>query len=78
MGAISLNLPEELLEESGRNAERLQISRAAYIRKAIEEANREAAARFRAERLAKASRAVRGESMMVNAEFAAIEHAPED
>lgn len=78
MSGISLKLSDELLAESSRNAHRLRMSRSAYIRNAIEKANREAAARFRAERLARASRAVRGESMKVNAEFAAFERGPEE
>ena len=73
MAAISLKLPEELLEASGRYADALQLTRAAYIRRALEQMNRETGARLRARRLRDASRRVRGESMRVNAEFAAIE-----
>ena len=73
MRSIALKLPEELLEESGRLAERLRISRAEYIRVAIRRMNRKTAARLRAERLAEVSKRVREESMRVNAEFAAIE-----
>jgi hypothetical protein len=39
--------------------------------------NRETQTRLRARRLADASRRVRAESMKVNAEFAAIERAPD-
>ncbi len=73
MAAISLKLPDDLLEASSRCAEALRVSRAEYIRRAIERMNRETSARVRAERLAAASRRVRGESMRVNAEFAAVE-----
>jgi Arc/MetJ-type ribon-helix-helix transcriptional regulator len=73
MRSIALKLPEELLEESGRLAERMRISRAEYIRVAIRRMNRKTAARLRAERLAEVSKRVRAESMRVNAEFAAIE-----
>ena len=76
MEAISLKLPEETLEASRRCAEALGLSRAAYIRKAIEHMNQEAEARERAGRLAAASRKVRKESMQVNAEFAAFEGEP--
>jgi hypothetical protein len=51
--------------------------RAEYIRRAIERMNREAEARARAERMARASRKVRKESMRVNAEFARIERDPD-
>ena len=77
MGAISLKLPEDLLDVSGRCAAALKLSRAAYIRRAIERMNRETRAEIRARRLAEVSRKVRGESMRVNAEFAAVERDPD-
>lgn len=76
VAAISLKLSEELLKVSGRCAAALKVSRAAYIRRAIERLNRETRAQLRAKRLAEASRKVRNESMRVNAEFAAIERDP--
>lgn len=77
MGALSLKLPDDLLEASGRCAAALKVTRAAYIRRAIERMNRETRAEIRARRLAEVSRKVRGESMRVNAEFAAIEGDPD-
>lgn len=77
MGAISLKLPDDLLDASGRFAAALKLSRAAYIRRAVERMNRETRAEIRARRLAEASRKVRGESMRVNAEFAAVERDPD-
>ncbi len=77
MGAISLKLPDDLLETSGRCAEALRLSRAAYIRRAVERMNRQTRAQLRAKRLAEASRKVRKESMRVNAQFAAIERDPD-
>jgi len=71
--AISLKLPDDLLAAAGRCAEALQLTRAEYIRRALEEMNRETRARLRARRLQSASRKVRGESMRVNEEFAAVE-----
>lgn len=73
MPAISLKLPEHLLAASGECAAALQLSRAEYIRKALERMNRDTRARLRADRLRGASRRVRRESMRVNAEFDAIE-----
>jgi len=73
MSAISLKLPDELLADSDRCAEALQVPRAEYIRRAIEQLNRQTRARLRAVRLREASQRVRGESMRVNAEFDAIE-----
>ena len=77
MGSISLKLPDELLENSSECAGALQISRAEYIRRAIDRMNRETATRMRAERLVRASKKVREESMRVNAEFSAIEEDPD-
>ena len=77
MSAISLKLHDDLLEASKRCAVALRLSRAAYIRRAVERMNRETQARLRARRLADASRRVRAESMKVNAEFAAVERAPD-
>jgi len=77
MRSIALKLPDELLTESARLADRLRISRAEYIRLAIRRMNRKMEARMRAERLAELSRRVRDESMRVNAEFAAIERDPD-
>jgi len=77
MEAISLKLPEDLLEASRRCAQVLHVSRAAYIRRAIERMNQDTRAQLRAERLAAASKKVCKESMKVNAEFAAIETDPD-
>jgi metal-responsive CopG/Arc/MetJ family transcriptional regulator len=77
MRTISLSLTDAVLERSGRCAEALAISRAEYIRRAIQAMNRETEAQLRADRLANASCKVRDESMRVNAEFEAIEHDPD-
>ncbi len=77
MSAISLKLPDELLEASDRYAGELQVSRAEYIRQAIARMNQDVEAQLRAARLAAASRKVREESMRVNAEFAAFERDPD-
>ena len=77
MRTISLSLTDAVLERSGRCAEALAISRAEYIRRAIQAMNRETEAGLRADRLANASRKVRDESMRVNAEFEAIDHDPD-
>ena len=71
--AISLKLPDELLEASDRCAKTLRLTRAEYIRRAIDRANRETEGAVRARRLREVSRRVRKESLRVNADFAAIE-----
>ncbi len=77
MRAISLKVSESTLEEADLLARALGISRAAYIRRAIERYNLQAAAEIRAQRLADASRRVRAESMRINAEFTAIDMDPD-
>ena len=77
MKAISMKLPDELAMTSDECAEALSISRAEYIRRAIEHMNRETRAALRASRIKRASQKVRDESMQVNAEFAAIEEDPD-
>ena len=69
MLAISLRLSERLLATSDECAAALQLSRAEYVRQALERMNRHT----RARRLQATSRRVRQESMRVNAEFDAIE-----
>ena len=73
MTAISLKLPEQLLSASGECAAALHVSRAEYVRRALERMNRDTRARLRADRLRAASRRVRADSMRINAEFGAIE-----
>lgn len=77
MSAISLKLPDELLQVSSECAAELNVSRAEYIRLAIEHFNRENRQRVSARRMAEASPRVRAESMRVNAEFAAFEVDPD-
>ena len=73
MGAISLKLPKDILEASSRCADTLHLSKAAYIRRAVERMNRQTQALFRARRLAEASKKVRKESIRINRKFATIE-----
>lgn len=77
MRAISLKVAETALVEAERLAASLGISRAAYIRRAIERLNAEVSQELRGKALAEASRKVRSESMRINAEFAAIEVDPD-
>ena len=77
MEAISLKLPDDLLEDSAQCAEALKMSRAAYVRRAIEQMNRKTRAEIRSQRLTSASLKVRKESKSVNREFAAIDRDPD-
>jgi hypothetical protein len=75
MATISLKLPYNLLDESGRTPVHSRCLGPAYIRRAGERMNRETRALLGARHLAEVSRKVRRESLKVNAEFAAIERA---
>lgn len=77
MTSISLKLPENLIKTSTSCADALHISRAEYIRRALERMNRETQAAINAKRLVSASKKVRKESMRVNAEFSALEEDPD-
>jgi metal-responsive CopG/Arc/MetJ family transcriptional regulator len=77
MATVSLRLPDELVKEADRRARELRIPRAEYIRRAIAALNAQAIAAQRRQRMMDASRRVRGESIRVNAGFAAIEDAPD-
>ncbi|MHB8893978.1 MAG: ribbon-helix-helix protein, CopG family [Candidatus Geothermincolia bacterium] len=78
MSTLTVRLPDQLMHAVEEMSKSQNLSRAAYVRKALESMNKEALATRRAEGLAKASLRVRDESMKINAEFEAVEHAPED
>ena len=76
MNTITVRLPDQLFQELDNYSKKLKISRALYVRKALERLNREMEAQRRGERLKKVSLKVRNESLRVNAEFREIEDAP--
>ena len=77
MTTVSLRLPDDLVKEADHRARTLRIPRAEYIRRAIAALNAKVVAEQRRQRMMDASKRVRGESMRVNAEFDAIESAPD-
>ena len=77
MNAISLRLPDDVLRELDRRAAQLKLSRTEYIRAAVRAMNRAVDEERRKARIRSASLRVRGESLMVNAEFSRTEHAPD-
>ena len=77
MNTISMRLPDELLRELDKRAAELDIPRTEYIRRAILAMNRALEDAKLRDRLKRSSLKVRAESMKVNAEFAAIERAPD-
>lgn len=77
MTTVSLRLPDDLLKEADRRARELRVPRAEYIRAAIAAWNAQAQAEQRRRRMMQVSQRVRAESQRVNAEFSAIEDAPD-
>ncbi len=77
MTTVSLRLPDCLIKETDKRAQELHIPRAEYIRRAIVTLNMQVTAEQRRRRMMEVSRRVRGESMRVNAEFNAVEDAPD-
>lgn len=77
MTTVSLRLPDSLIKEADKRARELRVPRAEYIRRAIVALNTQVIAEHRRRRMMEVSRRVRGESMRVNAEFDAIEDAPD-
>ena len=67
--AISLVLTAELLRETDACAETLHVSRAAYIRRALEKANAEVIREARRVRMHRASLRVRDESIRIAQEL---------
>jgi metal-responsive CopG/Arc/MetJ family transcriptional regulator len=78
MSTISLRLPENILKETDMHAKELKMSRASYVRAALETMNEGINAKGRRQRLKEASLRVRGESLSVSKEFEKIEHDIED
>lgn len=78
MSTLTVRLPDHLMHEVERMSKDLKLSRAGYVRKALESMNKEVMVSHRRARLAKVSLRVRDESMKINAEFDAIEYAPGD
>lgn len=77
MNSISMRLPEDLLREVDKHAAELDLPRTEYIRRSILAMNRAIEDARRREHLKLVSLRVRAESIKVNAEFAAIERAPD-
>ncbi len=73
MGLITLRLSEELLKKTDKLAEEEHLSRAEYVRKALEKMNRSMMAERIGRQIKKASLKARTESMAVNDEFAKVE-----
>jgi predicted transcriptional regulator len=74
MSALTIRLPDKVVNEVDQRAQKLHISRSEYIRKSIETMNKSIYEKERSEKLAKISKRVREESMIVNSEFSETEY----
>ncbi|OJX11144.1 MAG: hypothetical protein BGO77_03495 [Caedibacter sp. 37-49] len=74
MSTITLRLPDDLLKEASLKAEYLHMSRSDYIRKAVENFNKEIRELEKRKRLIAISKKVRQESLEINADFEMVEH----
>ena len=77
MGTISIRMQDDLLKKVDEQAKALHIPKAEYVRRAVTAMNEQVARELRKKRIMNASKRVREESMKVNAEFDAIEDAPD-
>ena len=74
--ALTVRLSDKIVHEIDIRAKKLHISRSEYIRKSIELMNKGMNQQEKKGKLIHASKKVRAESMVVNSEFAQIEHDP--
>jgi metal-responsive CopG/Arc/MetJ family transcriptional regulator len=77
MSALTIRLPEQVLNEIDQRAQKLHISRSEYIRKSIENMNKRLQKEESRAKLIATSKRVRKESMIINSEFSKVEHDPE-
>jgi len=73
MSVISIRLPDVLLHDLDKSAEKIKIKRAEYIRRAILQMNQDIAKNIRDNHIKNVSLRVRKESMLINREFSQIE-----
>ena len=78
MSALTVRLPNNVIDEVNNRAKKLHITRSEYIRKSIENMNKKLQQQERKDRIIKASKLVRKESMVVNSEFSKVEYEPKD
>lgn len=71
---VTINIPDNLLIQSDKNASILHMRRSEYIRKALENMNNEIMKNEKYTRLQYLSNLVRSHSMEINKEFEEIEH----
>jgi metal-responsive CopG/Arc/MetJ family transcriptional regulator len=78
MSALTLRLPHQVIDEVDHRAKKLHITRSEYIRKSIENMNKELQQQERKDRFFRVSNLVRKESMIINSEFSKVDYEPKD
>ena len=78
MSALTVRLPNNVIDEVNSRAKKLHITRSEYIRKSIENMNKKLQQQERKEKFIRVSKLVRKESMVVNSEFSKVEYEPKD
>jgi len=78
MSALTVRIPNKVVDEVNHRAKKLHITRSEYIRKSIENMNKRLQQQELKDKLTKASKLVRRESMIVNSEFSKVEYDPKD
>jgi len=73
---ITVNIPDNIINQADINASILHIKRSEYIRKALENMNKQISKNEKYVRLQYLSNLVRNESMYINKEFEEVEHEP--
>ena len=77
MSALTIRLPDKVVNEVNMRAKKLHISRSEYIKRSIQNMNRGIYEQERKAKLIKISKRVRKESMVINSEFSKVEYDPE-
>ena len=77
MSALTIRLPDKVVNEVNMRAKKLHISRSEYIKRSIQNMNKGIYEQERMAKLIKISKRVRKESMVINSEFSKVEYDPE-
>ncbi len=77
MSALTIRLPDKVMNEVDKRAQKLHITRSEYIRKSIESMNKRMQEEESRANLIETSKRVRKESMIINSEFSKVDHDPE-
>ena len=78
MTTVTIRISDDVVHSIDSCANHLHLTRSEYIKRAILAMNKMLVDESRAQKLRSASQKVRQESMIINAEFSAVEYDPKD